>query len=64
MHSWRGQLKVVEVGLPVAVWPLTEDQGRKISASGSSYAVAQIHRADDMECAARSAAAHKKGYEN
>ena len=35
-----------------------------MSASGSPYAATQIHRADGMECAARSAAAHKKGYEN
>ena len=35
-----------------------------MSASGSPCAVAWIHRADDMECAARSVATHKKGYEN
>ena len=35
-----------------------------MSASGSLYAAARIHRADDMECAARSAAAHLMGYEN
>ena len=35
-----------------------------MSASGSPYAAAWIHRADDMELAARSAAAHKMGYEN
>ena len=42
-------------------------------ASGSPYAAVRIHRADDMECAARStamecvarfAATHKIGYEN
>ena len=64
MHSWRDQLKVLEVGLPVAVWALGEDRGRKMSALGSPYAGAPIHRTDGMECAARSAAAHKKGYEN
>ena len=41
-----------------------EDRGRKMLALGSPYAVARIHRADDMECAARSAAAHKMGYES
>ena len=35
-----------------------------MSALVSPYAAAQIHWADDMECDARSAAAHKKGYEN
>ena len=35
-----------------------------MSTSGSPYAAARIHRADDTECAARSAVAHKKGYEN
>ena len=35
-----------------------------MSALGSPYASAWIHRADDMECAACSAAAHKMGYEN
>ena len=35
-----------------------------MSASSSSYAATRIQRADDMECAARSAAAHKMGYEN
>ena len=35
-----------------------------MSASGSPYAAAWIHRADDMECAAHSPAAHKKGYKN
>ena len=38
-------------------------RGQKMSTSGSPYAAARIHRADDMECAAHSAAAHKKGYE-
>ena len=41
-----------------------EDRGQKMSASGFPYATAWIHRADGMECTARSAAAHKKGYEN
>ena len=36
----------------------------KMSASGSPCAAAQIHRADDMTCAARSAVAHKSSYEN
>ena len=36
----------------------------KMSASGFSYAAARIHMADDTECAARFAAAPKKGYEN
>ena len=35
-----------------------------MSASGSPYAAARIRRADDVKCAARSAAAHKYGYEN
>ena len=35
-----------------------------MSASGSPYAAARIQRADDMKCAARSAAAHKMGYYN
>ena len=35
-----------------------------MSASSSPYAVARIQRADGMECAARSAPAHKMGYEN
>ena len=35
-----------------------------MSASGFPYAAAGFHRADDMECAAHSTAAHKKGYEN
>ena len=35
-----------------------------MSTLGSPYGVAWIHRADDMECAAPCAAAHKKGYEN
>ena len=48
----------------MAVWPLGEDQEGKMSASGSPYVAARIHRADDMECAARSATTHKKGYEN
>ena len=43
---------------------LGEDWGRKMSASGSPYDAVRIHRADDIECAARSAAAHKMGYEN
>ena len=33
-------------------------------ASGSAYGAGRIQRADDMECAAHSAAAHKMGYEN
>ena len=48
----------------MAVLPLGEGRGRKMSALGSPYAMVRIHRADDMECAARSAGAHKKGYEN
>ena len=40
------------------------DWGRKMLASGSPYAAARIQRADHMECAARSAAVHKMGYEN
>ena len=35
-----------------------------MSAAGAQYAAAWIHRADDMECAACSTVAHKKGYEN
>ena len=35
-----------------------------MSASGPQYAAARIHRVDDMEGDARSAPAHKKGYEN
>ena len=50
--------------LPMAVRPLGEDRGRKMLASGSPYAAARIHRADDMEYAARSSATHKMGYEN
>ena len=35
-----------------------------MSASGSPCAAARIRRTDNMECAARSATAHKYGYEN
>ena len=35
-----------------------------MSASSSPHAAARIHIADGMECAARSAVAHKMGYEN
>ena len=35
-----------------------------MSALGSPYAAARIRMADDMSCAARSAVAHKYGYEN
>ena len=38
--------------------------GAKDLASSFSYAAARIHMADDTECAACSAAAPKKGYEN
>ena len=64
MHAWQDQMKVLGVVLPMAVLPLGEDRGRKMSASGFPYAAARIQRADDMECAVRSAAAHKMGYEN
>ena len=64
MHSRRDQLKVLEVVLPVAVSPLGEDRGRKMSASDSPYATAQIQRVDEMKCAAHSAIAHKMCYEN
>ena len=35
-----------------------------MSASGSPHAAVRNQRAGDMNCAARSAAAHKMGYEN
>ena len=35
-----------------------------MSVLGSPYAVARILRVDDTKCVARSAAAHKMGYEN
>ena len=35
-----------------------------MSPSGSPYASARNQRAGDMKCAARSATAHKMGYEN
>ena len=35
-----------------------------MSALGSPYVAARINRVDDMECAARSRAVHKVGYEN
>ena len=38
--------------------------GRRMSALGSPYDATRIQRADDMECAAHFAAAHKMGYEN